>query len=96
MDMDQLNEKAQELGERFAEGPEALLQEVEDMIPPPVRDKIVEFPLTAMALGIGIGIFLGYKKGDELLSAGAAMVSTAVAANMNSVLGSVGSEPGDS
>lgn len=93
--MDQLTEKAQELGERLAEGPEALLQEVEDLLPQPVRDQIVAFPLTAMAVGVGIGIFLGIKKGDELLSAGAAMVSAAIAANMNSALGGVRNDPGD-
>jgi len=95
MDYDQLTEKAQELGERFAEGPDALLQEVEDLLPEPVRDQVVNFPLTAMVIGVGIGIFLGIKKGDELLSAGAAMVSAAIAANMNSVLGNIGDDPGD-
>ena len=95
MDYEQLTEKAQELGERFAEGPEALFQEVEDLLPQPVRDQIVNFPITAMALGVGIGIFLGIKKGDELLSAGAAMISAAIAANMNSVIGNIGSDPGD-
>lgn len=95
MDYEQLTEKAHVLGERLAEGPEALLQEVEDLLPQPVRDQIVAYPLTAMAIGVGIGIFLGIKKGDELLSAGAAMISAAVAANMNSVIGNVGSDPGD-
>lgn len=95
MDYEQLTEKAQELGERFAEGPDAMLQEIEDLLPPAVRDQVVAFPLTAVALGIGVGIFLGLKKGDELLSAGAAMVSAAVAANMNSALGNINNEPGD-
>jgi hypothetical protein len=95
MDKELLTEKAHELGGRLAEGPEALLQEVEDMLPPVVRDQVVAFPLTAVAIGVGVGIFLGLKKGDELLSAGTAMISAAVAANMNSVLGNLGGEPGD-
>ncbi len=95
MDYEQLTEKAQELGERLAEGPDALLEEIEDLLPPPVRDQVVRFPLTAVAIGIGVGIFLGLKKGDELLSAGAAMVSAAVTANVSSVLGNLTGEPGD-
>ena len=35
------------------------------------------------------------EKGDELLSAGAAMVSAAIAANMNSALGGARSDTGD-
>lgn len=95
MEYEQFTEKAQELGEKLAEGPEVLLQEIEDLIPPAVRDQIVSFPLTAVAIGVGVGIFLGMKKGDELLSAGAAMISAAVAANMNAALGNVTREPGD-
>ncbi len=95
MDYEQLTEKAQEFGTRFAEGPDAVLQEIEDLLPTAVRDQVIAFPLTAVAVGIGVGIFLGLKKGDELLSAGAAMVSAAVTANLNSVLGSVADEPGD-
>jgi uncharacterized protein YebE (UPF0316 family) len=95
MEYEQFAEKAQELGEKLAEGPEVLLQEIEDLIPPAVRDQIVSFPLTAVAIGVGIGIFLGMKKGDEFLSAGAAMISAAVTANMNAALGNVTREPGD-
>ena len=95
MDFEQLTEKAQEFGERFAEGPDAVLQEIEDLLPPAVRDQIVSFPLTAVTLGVAVGIFLGIKKGDELLSAGAAAASAAITANMNSVLGSRTGDPGD-
>lgn len=93
MDYEQMTDKAQELGERLAEGPDALIQEFEELIPAAVREQIVAFPLTAVVLGVGVGIFLGLKKGDELLSAGAAMVSAAVAANVNSVLADLGGEP---
>lgn len=93
MDYEQMTDKAQELGERLAEGPDALIKEFEELIPAAVREQIVAFPLTAVALGVGVGIFLGLKKGDELLSAGAAMVSAAVAANVNSVLADLGGEP---
>lgn len=70
----------------LADGPEALFEEIEDLVPERWREQIAAFPLTAVALGLGIGIFLGMKKGDELLAAGSAMVSAAATANLNKVL----------
>jgi len=95
MDYEDIKDKARDMGTRFAEGPEAILEEIEDLLPPAAREQVVRFPITAMILGMGVGIFLGLKKGDELMSAGAAMVSAAVAANVNSVLGNLNNDTGD-
>ncbi|HVT04160.1 MAG TPA: hypothetical protein VHL58_12400 [Thermoanaerobaculia bacterium] len=84
---DTMKEKASEMGSRLAEGPEALLADLEELLPESWREQIQEFPIVAMVLGVGIGVFLGMRKGDELLAAGASLVTSAVAANFNSVLG---------
>ena len=46
-------------------GPEALFEEVENLIPDPWKEHIKSFPLTAVLIGVGVGVFLGMKKGDE-------------------------------
>ena len=95
MDYDDIKDKAHNLGARFAEGPDEVLEEIEELLPEPLRNQVVHFPISAMILGMGVGIFLGLKKGDELLSAGVTMVSAAVAANLNSVLGNLNNDSGD-
>jgi hypothetical protein len=75
------------LGARIAdEGPGAVLDEIEDLIPEPWREQIRAFPLTALALGVGVGVWLGWKKSDDILDAGAALVSAATAANVAQVM----------
>lgn len=76
-----LRERASTLGEiLIAQGPDAFLNEVEEMIPVTIREQIRSFPVVAVSLGIGVGIFLGLRKGDEVLAAGAALVSAAAGA----------------
>jgi hypothetical protein len=78
-----IRERAASLGKTLAEqGPKAFFDEIEELIPEPVRTQIEAFPLLAVGLGIGIGVFLGIKKGDELLAAGASLVSAAAATNI--------------
>lgn len=67
------------------EGPLALLEDVEQMLPEPVRTGVINYPLTAVALGISVGVFLGMKKSEPVLSA----LSSAVGANAAKGLGSL-------
>jgi hypothetical protein len=75
-------------GERLAaEGPQALFDQLEDFLPDGWRDQIVTFPLAAIAVGFGVGLFLGLKKGDEVIAAASSMAAAAATANLASVLG---------
>ena len=75
------------LGESlFKGGPGAVLDEIEEMIPEQWRDHIATYPIVAITIAFGIGVFLGMKKGEELIATGAAMISTAATANLNQVL----------
>jgi hypothetical protein len=84
---------AQEPQEEAVEGGlELLLDQIEELVPPVVRTQVSRHPFTFVLLGLGVGIFLGAKKGDELLSTGASMLTAAVAANFHARLGG---DPGD-
>ena len=90
---DPIRERAASIGASIAEnGPEALLEEIENLLPEQWRDQIRTFPVAALLLGFGVGLFLGLKKGEEVLAAGTSLVSAAAMANVNSVLGRTGSE----
>ena len=73
-------------------GLELILEQVEELVPPVVRTQVAHHPFTFVLLGLGIGIFLGAKKGDELLHAGTSMLTSALMANFNARLGG---DPGD-
>jgi hypothetical protein len=78
------------LGARIAdEGPGAVLDQIEELIPEPWREQITAFPLTALALGVGVGVWLGWKKSDDVLEAGMALLSAATAANVSQVMDKV-------
>jgi len=80
-------EKAASLGQAIAEnGPEAFFDEIEGMVPDAWKEHISSFPLAAVLVGFGVGIFLGMKKGDELLAAGSSMISAAAIANVTSAM----------
>ena len=84
---DPIRDRASSLGAAMAEGgPEALLDEIENLLPDAWRDQIRAFPIAAMALGIGIGIWLGMKKSDEIIAAGSSMISAAAMANVSNVM----------
>lgn len=84
MDFDHpVREKAAHLGSKLAEeGPEALFEEIENLLPESWRDQIKAFPIAAVLLGVGAGIWLGMKKGDEVIAAGTTMASAAAMANV--------------
>ena len=85
---DPLREKAASIGQSIAEnGPGALLEEIENLLPEEWREQIRSFPITAMLIGLGAGLFLGMRKGDEIIAAGTSMVTAAAMQNVNGVIG---------
>ena len=86
-----MREKAASLGQSVAEnGPEALFEEIENLLPETWREHIKSFPLAAIILGVGVGVFLGMKKGDEIIAAGSSMISAAAIANVTSAMEKMG------
>ncbi len=82
-----MREKAASLGQTVAEnGPEALFEEIENLLPESWREHITSFPIAAMLVGLGVGIFLGMKKGDEIIAAGGSMISAAAIANVTQAM----------
>jgi hypothetical protein len=83
-----ISDRAEQLGSSMgSEGPQALFDQLEELLPEGWREQIAAFPITALAVGFGLGIFLGMKKGDELLAAGSTMLAAAATANLSEVLG---------
>jgi hypothetical protein len=88
---DPIRERAASIGASIAEnGPGAILDEIENLLPDTWREQIQTFPITAMLLGLGVGVFLGMKKSDEIIAAGTALVTSAAMANINEVAQRVG------
>ena len=82
-----IREKAGKLGSTLAEsGPDALFEEIENLLPESWREHIVEFPIAAVLLGLGVGLWLGMKKGDEIIAAGTSMVTAAAMSNVTNVM----------
>jgi hypothetical protein len=82
-----LKEKASKLGSKLAEnGPEALFQEIENLLPESWREHIAQFPIAAVLLGFGVGVWLGMKKGDEVIAAGTSMVTAAAMSNVSQAM----------
>jgi hypothetical protein len=81
---DPVRERAASFGSTLASGgPEALFQEVEKLLPESWRENISRYPLTALAVGLGVGLFLGMKKGEQILAAGTSLIAAAATANLN-------------
>lgn len=89
LDFDEpIREKAAALGSQLAaEGPGPLLDEIENLLPDEWRQHISTFPLAAITLGFGVGMFLGMKKRDMVLAAVTSLVTAAATQNVNQVLG---------
>jgi hypothetical protein len=82
-----LRDRAASIGAAMAEGgPEALFDELENILPEEWREHIRSFPIIAVTLGLGVGIYLGMKKSDELIAAGSAMISAAAMANVSKIM----------
>ncbi len=75
------------VGQRIAnEGPGVLLDELENLLPDEARAVIGAFPLTAVALGVGVGVWLGLTKSDEVLAGGKAVFAAAAGENIAQVM----------
>jgi hypothetical protein len=94
MDYDSpVKDKASHLGSKLVEeGPEALFHELENLLPESWRDHIRQFPIAAVLLGFGVGVWLGMKKGDEVIAAGTSMASAAAMSNVGKVMERFGGE----
>src|ERR1700741_2217703 len=88
---DPIREHAASIGASIAEnGPDALFEEIENLLPESWREQISTFPIAAVLLGFGVGIFLGMRKGDEVIAAGTSLVTSAAMANVNQIVSRVG------
>lgn len=77
-------ERAASLGSAMAEGgPQALFDELENLLPEEWQEQIKRFPIAAVALGVGLGVYLGMKKSEELIAAGSSLISAAAMANVS-------------
>jgi hypothetical protein len=82
-----VRENAAKLGAKMVEeGPEALLDEIENLLPEAWRDHIRAYPVAAVLVGVGLGVWLGMKKSDEIIAAGGSLVSAAAMANVSQVM----------
>jgi len=82
-----IREKASQLGNALAEnGPDALFEEIENLLPESWREHIRTFPIAAVVLGVGVGVWLGMRKGDEIIAAGTALVTSAAIQNVTNVM----------
>lgn len=82
-----IRERAAALGQALAQdGPDAFFEELENLIPEPVRDQITRFPLLAVVAGVGVGVWLGMRKGDEIIAAGTALVTAAAMSGVSSAM----------
>jgi hypothetical protein len=87
---DNVRSSAAALGAKMIEdGPEALLEEIENLLPEAWREQIRQFPIAAVALGLGVGIWLGMKKSDEIIATGTSLISAAAMANVAQVMDKV-------
>lgn len=88
---DPIRERAASIGASIAEnGPGAIFDELENLLPEAWRDQIKTFPIAAMLLGFGVGIWLGMKKSDEIISAGTSLVTSAAMANISQFTSQMG------
>jgi hypothetical protein len=82
-----IKERAASIGAAMAEGgPQALFDELENLLPEEWREHIRTFPIVAIALGVGVGVYLGMKKSEELIAAGSSLISAAAMANVGKMM----------
>jgi len=57
-----------------------------NMLPESWREHIRTFPIAAVILGAGVGVWLGMRKGDEIIAAGTALITSAAMQNVTNVM----------
>lgn len=79
--LDDLQSRAEkEWARKFSkEGPGALVNEIEALIPDQWKDHIASWPLSALSLGFVAGVVLGLKRGDEVLKLATTLATSAAA-----------------
>jgi hypothetical protein len=83
-DENPIRDRFASLGAAFAEeGPRAVLDEIENLLPDEWREQVRTFPVTAVLLGVSVGIYLGMKHSDEVIAAGSSALSAAAMANVS-------------
>lgn len=83
---DPIRERAASIGASIAEnGPGAIFEEIENLLPESWREQVQAFPIVAVLLGFGVGVFLGMKKSDEVIAAGTTLVTSVAMSNLNEV-----------
>src|SRR2546428_9125285 len=88
MDYDSpFKERASRLGSKLADGPEALFDEIEKLVPESWREHIGSFPITAVLVALGVGIYLGMRKSDEIIAAGTSMITSVAMSNFTASMG---------
>lgn len=97
MDYDSpIREHASHLGATIAEnGPEVLFEEIEKLLPDSWREQIQSFPIGALLIGFGVGVFLGMRKGDEVIAAGTSMLTAAAMSNVTNIMERAGGRGAD-
>ena len=86
-----IREKATQLGRALAEnGPDGFFEELDKLLPESWREHIASFPLAAITLSVGVGVWLGMRKGDEIVAAGTALITAAAMSNVSNVMEGAG------
>jgi hypothetical protein len=87
-----MRDGAARLGAKMHEDPGAILDEIENLLPEAWRDQIKTYPVAAVLIGLGVGVWLGMKKSDEIMSAGSSLISAAAMANVSDIMDRVKGE----
>jgi hypothetical protein len=87
---DPIRERAAGLGTALIDGgPEALMEEIENLIPDPVREQVQTFPILAVLAGVGVGVWLGMTKSDEIIATGKTILTSTALAHLSEAMDQV-------
>lgn len=95
LDYDEQNgmrDGAARLGAKMHDDPGAIFDEIENLLPENVREHIRAYPVAAVLIGLGVGVWLGMKKSDEIIAAGSSLISATAMANMGDIMDRVKGE----